>query len=74
MEIQASGYGSVKAFEPHPGGHIVTNDFGGFFFGPLISVPYTTGSKKNGLLLLRGENAEMWLTLWEIIPVTVMTA
>ena len=61
MEIQASGYGSVKAFEPHPGGHIVTNDFGDSFWPVDIGSTYTTGSKSE-LLLLRGENAEMWLT------------
>jgi len=61
MEIPESGYGIVKAYEPHTGGHILKNDFGDSFWPLDIGSTYTTGSKSE-LLLLRGENAEMWLT------------
>ena len=60
-KIPESGYGIVKAYEPHTGGHIVKNDFGDSFWPLDIGSTYTTGSKSE-LLLLRGENAEMWLT------------
>jgi len=61
MEIPESGSGIVKAFEPHSGGHSVTNNFGDYFWPLDIGSTYSTGSKCE-LLLRRGENAEMWLT------------
>ena len=61
MEIPASGYGPVKAFELCSGEHIETNDFGDAFWPLDIGSTYTTGSKSE-LLLLRVENAELWLT------------
>ena len=61
MEIPANGYGPVKAFELCSGEHIETNDFGDAFWPVDIGSTYTTGSKSE-LLLLRGVNAELWLT------------
>ncbi|MEN6444448.1 MAG: S8 family serine peptidase, partial [Candidatus Cloacimonas sp.] len=61
MEIAESGYGPVKVFEPHLGAHILKHNFNDSFWPLDIGSTYTTGSK-NELLLLRVENAEMWLT------------
>jgi len=59
MEMPSSGYGTVKAFEPHSGAHVQTHSFDDAFW------PLDFGNTNQSgveLLLLKGEDAFLWET------------
>lgn len=57
MEMPESGYGTVKAFEPQPGGHAQVHSFNDAFWPLDIG---TTISGNTELLLLKGDTGFLW--------------
>jgi subtilisin family serine protease len=59
MEMPSSGYGTVKAYEPHSGAHIETHSFEDAFWPLDFSNTNQSGQE---LMLLRGDTAYLWET------------
>jgi subtilisin family serine protease len=59
MDMPNSGYGTVKAYEPQPGGHVTTHSFDDAFW-PLDFG--NTNASGQELLLLKGDTAYLWET------------
>ncbi len=59
MEMPASGYGTVKAFEPYPDVHVQTHSFDDAFWPLDFGNTNQSGME---LLLLKGETAYLWET------------
>ncbi|MDD2228065.1 MAG: S8 family serine peptidase [Candidatus Cloacimonetes bacterium] len=57
MDMPASGYGPVKAYEPQPGGHITTHSFNDSFWPLSIGNTLNTGTE---LLLIKGDTGYLW--------------
>ena len=77
MEIPASGYGNVSAYQPQPGGHVVSHSFNDSFW--LLGAGDTNNTGQE-ILMLRGDTAVILeshglsqypnLPLWEEASVT----
>jgi subtilisin family serine protease len=57
MDMPASGYGTVKVYEPQPGGHAQTHTFNDAFWPLDFGNTLGTGTE---LLLLKGDTAYLW--------------
>ncbi|MDD4309895.1 MAG: S8 family serine peptidase [Candidatus Cloacimonetes bacterium] len=59
MEMPKSGYGTVKVYEPHVGGHVETHSFDSAFW-PLDFA--NTNNSGDELLFLNGDTVYLWET------------
>jgi len=59
MDIPVAGYGMVRSYEPHPGGHVVTHQFDQNFWPLDIG---TTNDEGMELLAIQSEIGKLWET------------